>query len=197
MNITTSFAIDLMPPPFAEGLDDWSRGDGSPESAVYAGSADARIACGDPDFGTCLELRKTEPVQRLRYMGEVPVRAGRFIEIGVRLKGKRGPLPMAQIAAMPGGAHGRLIAGLPWDGPARGFGRHGAILSLSAVIGPEPRDGVDLVWDGRAIYAHVGVDLVGQNGGVVRIENISVRDVTAVFSPSGPILPGFGPLAAP
>lgn len=196
MNSFTTFAIDLMPPPFSDGLEDWSRGDGSPESPVYAGSGDARIACGDPDFGTCLELRKTEPVQRLRYMGEVPVRAGRFVEIAVRLKAMGGPLPMAQIAAVPGGAHGRLIAGLPWDAPARRFGRDGATLGLRAVIGPEPMEGVDLVWDNRAVYAHVGVDLMGQNGGVVRIENISVRDVTTAFSPSGPILPGFGALVA-
>lgn len=196
MNVHAATAFDLMPPPFSEGLDDWSRGDGTPDSPGYAGSGDARIACGDPDFGTCLELRKTEPVQRLRYRGEVPVRAGRFLEIAVRLKGMRGPLPMAQIAAVPGGAHGRLIDGLPWDGPASAFRRDGAILSLRAVIGPEPFAGVDLVWDRRALYAHVGVDFVGPNGGVLRVEDVAVRDVTAAFSPSGPILPGFTPRTA-
>ena len=196
MNIHAA-VLDLAPPPFSEGLDDWSRGDGTPDTPSYAGSGDARIASGDPDFGTCLELRKTEPVQRLRYMGEVPVRAGRFLEIAVRLKGMRGPLPMAQIAALPGAMHGRTLAGLPTDGPARGFGRHGAILRLRAVIGPEPLAGVDLVWDSRAMYAHVGIDLVGLNGGVVRVEDIAVRDVTGRFSPSGPILPGFSPTTAP
>ena len=68
---------------------------------------------------------------------------------------------------------------------------------MRAVIGPEPLAGVDLVWDSRAMYAHVGIDLVGLNGGVVRVEDIAVRDVTRSFSPSGPILPGFSPTTAP
>ena len=76
---------DLMPPPFVEGLDDWSRGDGTPESPTYDRDPAARIARGDADFGICLELRKTDPVQRLRYMGEMPVRPGAFVAIAARL----------------------------------------------------------------------------------------------------------------
>ena len=93
MNLHATSELDLMPPPFAEGLDDWSCGDGTPESATWEAAENARLARGDADFGTCLELRKIAAVERLRYMGEVPLRAGRYIEIGARVKALRGPLP--------------------------------------------------------------------------------------------------------
>ena len=65
-----------MPRAFAEGLDDWSCGDGTPESPTYDEADNARLVRGDADFGACLELRKIAAVQRLRYMGEVPLRPG-------------------------------------------------------------------------------------------------------------------------
>jgi len=48
--MTTHFASepDLMPPPFAEGLDDWSCGDGTPDSPSYDRASFARIAVNDP-----------------------------------------------------------------------------------------------------------------------------------------------------
>ena len=70
MNSDAPAAIDLMPPAFAEGLDDWSCGDGTPGSPSYDRVEFARLV-NDPDFGTCLELRKIDAEQRLRYMGEV------------------------------------------------------------------------------------------------------------------------------
>jgi hypothetical protein len=191
MKLTVIAEPDLMPPAFAEGLSDWSRGDGTPDSPTYETGASARLAAGDRDFGACLELRKTEAVQRLRYMGEVPLRRGGYIEIAARLKAMRGPLPGARIAAWPGGAHGRGVAGLPTAAAAVALPAHGAVVALAAVIGPEAAPGVDMVWDGRALYAHVGVDLVGPDGGVVRIAAVEVRDVTTRFAPGGRRLPGF------
>lgn len=182
--------LDLMPPAFADGLDDWSQTDGTPETPTYDELDTVRVPRGDPDFGTCLEILKTRTVQRLRYMGELPVRAGRFLEISARLKALRGPLPMAQVAAWPGGAGGRGVAGLPTTGPLVTLTAHEAVVALRAVVGPESRPGVDLVWDARALYAHVGLDLIGPSRGVVRVENIAVRDVTRAFAPA-PVLPGF------
>ena len=182
---------DLMPPAFAEGLDDWSRGDGTPDSPTYDGSGLARLA-RDPDFGTCLELRTTEPVQRLRYMGELPVPTGAFLEVTARLKVVRGPLPEARIAAWPGGAGGRRVCGLPSAAPVVPVAAHAAAVGLRAVIGPEPLEDVDLAWDFRVLYAHVGLDLLGARGAVVRIESVAVREVTARFAPGGRKLPGFG-----
>jgi hypothetical protein len=191
MNLHARLELDLMPPDFAEGLADWSCGDGTPEYPTYEDAANARLARNDPDFGTCLELRKVGGVERLRYMGELPIRAGAYVEVAARLKALRGPLPLARVAAWPGGRDGRLVPDLPLAGPVVAARGHGIVLELAAVIGPEARPGVDIVWDHRAVYAHVGVDLLGPAGGVVRIESVAAREVTRRFAPLGRVLPGF------
>jgi hypothetical protein len=52
---------------------------------------------------------------------------------------------------------------------------------LSAIIGSGPRTGVDLHWGDPAIYGHLGFDLTGPTGAIVRIDDIAVEDVTSVF----------------
>lgn len=175
MPVIAPMLPDLMPPAFAEGLDDWSRGDGTPDSPTYERSETARLA-QDPDFGLCLELRPEEPVQRLRYMGELPVLPGVFLEISARLKVLRAPLPEVRIAAWPGGAHGRRVDGAPSSGAVLAVTGPGAIVRVQAVTGPAPGDGIDLAWDSRVLYAHVGLDLLGARGGIVRVENLVVRE---------------------
>jgi hypothetical protein len=192
MQLHVPSGIDLMPPPFAEGLDDWSRGDGTPESPTWETAENARLARGDPDFGVCLELRTVAPVERVRYMGEVPLTAGACIEIGARLKAVRGPLPRVRIAAWPGGAQGRAVSGLRTEAADVDLPGHDLALDLAAVIGTEPLAGVDLVWDYRVRYAHVGLDIVGATGAVVRVGVIAVREVTARVADGGRRLPGFG-----
>jgi hypothetical protein len=191
MNFHASPELDLMPPPFAEGLADWSCGDGTPDCPTYEDAENARLARNDSDFGTCLELRKLGRVERLRYMGELPIRTGAYVEVAVRLKALRGPLPQAQVAAWPGGRDGRLVPGLPMGGPIVAPRGYGIVLELAAVIGPEAGPGVDIAWDHRPVYAHVGVDLLGPVGGVVRIESVAAREVTRRFTPLGRVLPGF------
>jgi hypothetical protein len=171
--------LDLTPPGFAEGLEDWSRGDGTPDSPSYEAVPHARLIPADPDFGQCLELRKVEPVQRLRYKGELPIQPGCRVEIAVRLKVLAGPLPMVRIAAWPGGAPGVRIDDLPSTGPAMPVRAAGAVETFSGVIGCAPGPGVDLVWDRRPLYAHVGIDILGLNGTVLRVENLSVRAFAA------------------
>lgn len=184
-------ALDLTPPPFAEGLCDWSRGDGAPASPSYETGEAGRIAQGDPDFGACLELRKVEAVQRLRYRGELPLRPGACIEITARIKALRGPLPAARIAASPGGAGGAVLPDLPGAAPATTLAAHGAVRELRAVIGRAAAPGVDLVWDGRALYGHVGLDLIGPSGGVVRIADLAVREILGDPRGGSRALPGF------
>jgi hypothetical protein len=191
MNLHAHPELDLMPPAFVEGLDDWSCGDGTPDSPTWEGAENARLARGDADFGTCLEIRLSAGIEQLRYMGELPVRAGRFIEIAARVKAVRGPLPAARAAAWPGGAMGRAVAGLAQQGPRVPLAGHGEVCEVTAVVGPEARPGVDLVWDRRVLYAHVGVDLEGPAGGVARVEAVAVRDVSHRFAPSVRPLPGF------
>jgi hypothetical protein len=166
--------LDLTPPGFAEGLEDWSRGDGTPDSPTYEAVPHARLVAADPDFGVCLELRKVEPVQRLRYMGEMPFLPETRIEVSVRLKVLHGPLPMVRIAAWPG-AHGRRIEDLPSTGPSRPVRAAGTVETFSGIIACGSGPGVDLVWDARPLYAHVGIDILGLNGAVLRIENLAVR----------------------
>ncbi|MFT3972759.1 MAG: hypothetical protein QM699_04735 [Amaricoccus sp.] len=189
IQITHRPGLDLMPAGFAEGLDDWSFGDGTPASGSYVDAANAGLA-DDDDFGLCLELRTAHPMQRLRYMGEVPVRAGHFIEISSRLKVVAGPLPLVRVSTYPGGRPGQRLD-LPDTGPVVGLAAHGTVFEVSAIIGPDARPGVHLPWDPRARYAHVGIDLLSETGTTVRIDRISVRDVTRRFLPLGPVLPGF------
>jgi hypothetical protein len=162
-------ALDLTPPPFTDGLCDWSRGDGTYGSASYENDETVRIAHGDPDLGDCLELRKTDPTHRLRYMGELPLRPGRRVEVRVRVKALRGPLPSVRIAALAGGFGGEALPDLPGEGPLVRLVGHEAVTELRAVIGREAAPGVDLVWDERALYAHVGLDVLGPFGGVLRV----------------------------
>ena len=173
--------VDLTPPDFAEGLDDWSAGDGTPDSATYEDAPHVRIAVRDPDFGTCLEMRKIEAVQRLRYMAELPIEHGRFVEVRTRVRAVRGTPPGARIAAWAGGLHGRQVKDLPAEAPVSLLGLE-AVHEVRAVVGPRAAPGVDLVWDGRVLYAHIGLDLVGPIGGVVRIERFAVEDVTRRFA---------------
>ena len=191
MNLHAHPELDLMPPPFAEGLDDWSRGDGTPDSPTYAAAENARLVRGDADFGICLELRTTAPVARLRYMGELPLLTGAFVEVSVRVKALRGPLPRVQVAGWPGALGGKGVPDLPVAGPDLALAGHETVAEVRAVIGREAQAGVDLVWDLRALYGHVGIDLLGPPGAVVRIENLAVRDVTRRFTPQGRVLPGF------
>lgn len=197
MTVPLPPALDLTPPPFVDGLCDWSRGDGGPASASYEAGEAGRIAQGDADFGACLELRKVETVQRLRYMGELPLRPGACIEIVARIKAVRGPLPAARIAASPGGTGGDVLADLPGEGPLTPLAAHGAVTELRAVIGRGGDPAVDLLWDARALYGHVGLDLVGPSGGVVRIADLAVREILGDTRGGSRALPGFEPVGSP
>lgn len=182
---------DLNPSAFEEGLALWSNGDGTPEAATYDTLPNARLARNDVDFGTCLELRKTDGVVRLRYTGEMPVRRGSRIEISARLRALRGPLPEVRIAAWTGGAGGRGVAGQPCEARGVALSAHGSVEVVRAVIGTEAAPGVDLVWSPEVLYAHVGLDLTGPAGGVVRIESVAARDVTREMTGRGRVMPGF------
>ncbi|MDZ4134310.1 MAG: hypothetical protein U1D06_01785, partial [Paracoccaceae bacterium] len=73
MNKAITDGLVLMPPPFSAGLAQWSREDGTPGSATYAGQPNAAFVPADQDFGGALELQKTDATQRLRYMGQTPI----------------------------------------------------------------------------------------------------------------------------
>lgn len=180
---------DLTPPPFHEGLCDWSCGDGTPCSPTYEDHRGARLIADDPDFGDCIEIERLEPLQRLRYMGELPLRPGVRVELRTRLKACAGVPGSARAAAWPGGAGGQGIADLPSVGRLAALPAIGGVIELRLVIARAPGPGVDLVWDARALYAHVGLDLIGPVGGRVRIANLAAREVATPRTARG--LPGF------
>ena len=53
--------------------------------------------------------------------------------------------------------------------------------TVQAIVGSGNRGGVDMVWGTAPAYGHFGIDLTGPTGGVVRIDDIEVEDVTNVF----------------
>ena len=76
MNKAITDGVLLMPPAFANGLDVWSSGDGTPGSDTYENASNAAFVPADQDFGGCLEVQKTSGTTRLRYMGQTPLLPG-------------------------------------------------------------------------------------------------------------------------
>lgn len=181
MNIAITNGINLMPPAFSNGLGVWSSGEGTPGSPTYAGAANAALVPADADFGSCLELLKTEPVQRLRWMGQTPIIPGRYLRISARIKAVTGNLPEVRVAGWAGAPGGANVPGLPAQGPAVSLTQYGTVITVSAIVGTGPRAGVDLAWGMAPAYGHFGLDLTGAVGGLVRIDDLIIEDVTGVF----------------
>jgi hypothetical protein len=180
MNKAITDGLELMPPPFADGLAVWSAGDGTPGSETYATTGNGVFVPADQDFAGCLELLKTQSVTRLRYMGETTLLPGCYLRISTRVKAVSGELPGVRIAGWAGGAGGAHIAGLTEYGPTTQLTAYGDVVEISAIVGSGNRLGVDMVWS-NAIYGHFGLDLTGGNGSVVRVDDFVIEDVTNVF----------------
>lgn len=181
MNKAITDGLLLMPPPFANGLNVWSSGDGTPGSATYDGAPNAAYVPADQDFAGCLELVKTQAVQKLRYMGETPILPGCYLRISARVKAISGNLPTVRIAAWAGGTGGTPVTGLDTTGPDVALTAYGEAVTVSAIVGTGTRGGVDMAWTTQALYGHFGLDLTGPNGGVVRVDDIMIEDITGAF----------------
>lgn len=181
MNKAITDGLVLMPPPFSAGLNLWSREDGTPGSASYAGQPNAALVSNDQDFGGCLELQKTASVQRLRSFAQTPLQPDLYLRVTVRLKAVSGNLPSVRIAAWAGAVNGTNVVAAPQTGPSVALTSYGEIVTVQAIIGAGNRGGVTLVWGTTPVYAHIGLDLTGATGGVVRIDDIVVEDITEVF----------------
>ncbi|MGR3573081.1 right-handed parallel beta-helix repeat-containing protein [Brevirhabdus sp.] len=174
-------SADLMPPPFADGLDVYSSGDGTPGDATYAGAANAAVVPADQDFGSCLEMLKTDTVQKLRYTGETPLLPGCYLRISARVKAISGNLPSVRIAGWAGAAGGAHVTGLTEVTTASKLDTYGKVVTIEAIVGTGARNGVELIWGMQPDYGHFGLDLTGANGGLLRIENLKIEDVSAQF----------------
>ena len=181
MNKAITDGVLLQPPAFAAGLDVYSSGNGTPGSDTYANAANAVFVPADQDFGGCLEILKTSGTQTLRYMGETPLLAGCYLRVKARVKAISGNFPSVRIAAFAGGAGGIAVPDVITSGPAVTLQSYGEVVEVSAIIGAGARGGVDLVWGGAALYGHFGLDLTGPTGGIVRVDDLVIEDVTSVF----------------
>ena len=181
MNKAITDGLVLMPPAFENGLDVWSSEDGIPGSNTYDGAANASLVPADQDFGACLELQKTVATQKLRYMGDTTILPGCYLRITARVKAISGNLPSIRVAAWAGGAGGVNVAGLVEVGSSTTLTGYGEVVEVSAIVGTGTRTGVDMAWGTAAIYGHFGLDLTGATGGIVRIDDIVIEDLTAAF----------------
>ena len=182
MNKAIMDGLALMPPAFVDGLGVFSSADGRPGEPTYLGSPDVSLVAGDVDFGPCLELRKTDVTQQIRYTGQTPVEPGLILRISTRVKVTGGPRPSARIASFVGDAGGAPVAGLEVTGPSVFLEDYNRAYDLSVIVATGARPGVDQVWTTDAAYAHVGLDLLGDTSGFVRVEDIKVEDVTDIFT---------------
>lgn len=180
MNTAVTDGIDLMPPAFSDGLDVWSSQDGLSGQATYDGAQNAALVAGDADFGDCLELFKTQSVQKLRWTGLTAIFPGCYLRISARVKLVGGNRPSVRIGAYAQTTGGSAAA-VPVAGDPVFLDTYGKVYEVSAIVGQGARGGVDLVWSQAAVAAHFGLDLIGDNNCSVRIESIRIEDATSIF----------------
>ena len=182
MDKTIAQNVELMPPPFSDGLDVWSRQNGVPGSATYANSNSAQIILTDPDFDECLEIVTNKSPQKLRFMGQTPFTPGCYLRVSARVKVVSGVLPDFEIAGFPIGADGNLVTSIFLKGDTVSATQYDKVIEVSAIYGSGDRPGVDCVWGLNPVHAHFGVNILGAaNGASVRVESIRIEDVTSAF----------------
>ena len=181
MNKAITQGLVLMPPPFSDGLALWSREDGRPGQGSYAGQPNAAYVPADADFAGCLELQKTSATQKLRCFQQIPFQPGLYLRVTARVKAISGALPTVAVAAWAGSSGGTNVTAAVQVGPGVTLTSYGSVVTVTAIIGSGRRQGVDMPWGVTPVYGHFGLNLTGANGGVVRIDDITVEDVTSVF----------------
>lgn len=172
---------NLTPAPYADGLAAYSNGNGTEGSPSYATSGNGAFVPADQDFGGALEILKTDSTQFLRYKGRTPIEPGCYLEVKVRLKALSGNLPSVRVAAYAAQSGGAPVPGVVTQGAITPLTTYGEVVEVSAVVGIGNRAGVDFIWGAGADYGHFGIDLLGQNGGIVRVDDIEITDVSSRF----------------
>jgi Pectate lyase superfamily protein len=181
MNKAITDGLVLMPPPFAAGLNLWSREDGRPGQGSYDAQPNAAFVPADQDFGGCLELQKTNATQKLRCFQQIPLLPGLYLRVTARVKCLSGNFPTVRIAGYAAAANGSNVASAVQTGPSVTLSSYGEVVTVTAIIGSGNRTGVDMLWGVAPVYGHFGLDLTGPTGGVVRIDDIVIEDATDVF----------------
>lgn len=181
MNKAITDGLVLTPPPFSAGLANWSSANGLTGDASYQGAPNASVVSNDQDFAGCLELTKTSNTQKLRAFMETPLHPDMYIRVTTRVKAVAGNLPAVRIAVWSGTVTNTNVSGAVQVGPSVTLTQYGEVVTVSAILGAGNRTGVDMPQGLAAVLTHVGLDLTGANGGVVRIDDFTVEDVTGVF----------------
>lgn len=181
MNKAVTDGLVLMPPAFEAGLNLWSREDGRPGQGSWANQPNAAFVPADQDFGGCLEIQKAASLTKLRCFQQIPFLPGMYLRVTVRVKCLSGALPEVRIAGYAAAANGSNVATAVQTGPTVALPGYGQVVTVSAIIGSGNRGGVGMVWGTAPVYGHLGLDLTGANGGILRIDDITVEDVTGVF----------------
>jgi hypothetical protein len=181
MNKAVTDGLVLMPPAFEAGLNLWSREDGRPGQGSWANQPNAAFVPADQDFGGCLEVQKTTATLKLRCFQQIPFQPGLYLRVTARVKCLSGAFPAVRIAAFAAAANGSNVAAATQIGPTVAIAQYGQVVTVTAIIGSGNRNGVDMVWGTAPAFGHIGIDLTGATGGIVRIDDIRIEDATDVF----------------
>jgi hypothetical protein len=181
MNKAITQGLVLMPPAFSAGLNLWSDENGLAGQNSYLGLATAAFVPNDQDFGGCLEVQKAAAVQKLRCFQQIPFQPGLYLRVTARVKAISGALPSVRIAGYAATSTGSNVTSAVQTGPSVALTSYGEVKTITAIIGSGTRQGVNMTWGITPVYGHLGLDLTGPSGGVVRIDDITVEDVTSVF----------------
>lgn len=167
----------IMPSPFADGLENWSSGNGTANTPDYTAQQYSGFVPADQDFGGCLEIYTESSVQRLRYKGQTPFAPETYLKVVARVKLISGPKPSVRIAAYPRTSFGGEALGEPQAATQTYIPDYGTVYEISTIIGPSPRADVGIVWSSQVDKAHVGLDIVGATGTVIRVDDIEITNV--------------------
>lgn len=184
MNIAVTNGVRLTPSAFDEGLQVWSQRNGLPGEADWSRAANGFIVPADRHFGACLEIQKQRDTTQVRFTGKTPITPGVYLRVSARVKLVTGPSCSVRIAGWAGAGKNTHIAGLREIGPVVPLTEFDQVVEVSAIVGVGSRQGVDMGWGIEPDFGHFGLDLIGANGGVIRIESLQIDDVTTAFVPS-------------
>ena len=101
--------------------------------------------------------------------------------MSARIKAVSGSRPSVQIAGSVFDASDDAVNGVQLAGAAVTLQTYGNVIEVSAIVGQGSRPGVDMAWGMDAEYAHIGLDLTGPVGGVIRIDDLRIEHVTPLF----------------
>jgi hypothetical protein len=181
MSISLTHGIDFSPYPFSRGLNYWSSGNGTPANDTYDVVGNSAYVPADQTFGGCLEIVKNDLVQKLRFTGQTQLMPETYLLVKTRVKVMAGGLPAVRIAAWAGDKNGNHVAEVTQVGPSISIENYGEVYDVSAILGPGLRHGVDMVWGAKPTFGHFGIDITGPTGAVLRVDDITIEDVSHLF----------------